>query len=202
MRKLCALIFPGFELLDLFGPLEMFGLLRGEFELSLIAEEPGPVRSNQGVCAHADESYLAAPAPDVLLIPGGKGTRTEVRNERLLAWIGETADRAEYVLTVCTGSALLAKTGQLDDRQATTNKLAFDWVASQGPKVHWQREARWVEDGRFITSSGVSAGMDMALGAIALMHGREVAEKVALWSEYHWNDDPTLDPFARRAGLV
>lgn len=102
----------------------------------------------------------------------------------------------------CTGSALLAKSGRLDGHKATTNKTAFDWVTSQGPEVLWQRKARWVEDGRFITSSGVSAGIDMALSAIALMHGTATAEEVAFWSEYEWHDDPRWDPFAERYGPV
>jgi len=103
-------------------------------------------------------------------------------------------------LSVCTGSALLAKAGVLDGRRATTNKAAFSWVADQGPRVAWVKEARWVEDGSFITSSGVSAGMDMALGAIALMHSQKTAEQVAQWCEYSWHQNKDYDPFAKLAG--
>lgn len=202
MRRIAALIFPGFELLDLFGPMEMFGLLGDKYELRLVAEAAGPIASNQTVSAHADSALPPTSDVDILFLPGGKGTRREVGNQQLLDWIGEAADQAEYVLTVCTGSALLAKTGRLDGLKATTNKLAFRWVTGQGPNVDWQPKARWVEDGRFLTSSGVSAGIDMALGAIAMMHGKETAEKVAFWSEYEWHDDPSWDPFAERHGLV
>lgn len=202
MRKIGALIFPGFELLDVFGPLEMFGLLPDKFQLELIAETPGPVPSNQQIKAHAERSLHDAAHLDILFVPGGAGTRREVSNTSLMHWIAERAEQAEFTLSVCTGSALLAKAGVLDGRRATTNKAAYSWVCAQGPNVGWVAEARWVEDGPFLTSSGVSAGMDMALGAIALMHGEAVADKVATWCEYGWHKDKTDDPFARIHGLV
>lgn len=202
MRSIGALLFPGFELLDLFGPMEMFGLLDSEFSLSLVSETGGAVASGQGISAFADRTFEEGIEYDILFVPGGRGTRREVGNARLLDWIAHASAQAEYTLSVCTGSALLAKAGVLDGRSATTNKAAFGWVAQQGPAVTWVREARWVEDGRFITSSGVSAGMDMALGAIALMHGVEAAEKVAGWAEYLWNRDRSHDPFAKAHGLV
>ncbi|SDR05376.1 DJ-1/PfpI family protein [Pseudovibrio sp. Tun.PSC04-5.I4] len=196
MRRIGALIFPGFELLDLFGPMEMFGVLGTKFELNLVAETVGLVSSHQGLLVHADKSTLDTARYDVLFVPGGAGTRREVKNSRLLGWIAEASANAEYTLSVCTGSALLAKAGVLDGRRATTNKAAFSWVESMGPNVHWQRKARWVEDGAFITSSGVSAGMDMALGAISIMHGVDTAEGVATYCEYCWQKDRTEDPFA------
>ena len=99
-------------------------------------------------------------------------------------------------------SALLAKAGLLDGLQATTNKAAFDWVAGQGPNVKWVKKARWVRDGAYFTSSGVSAGMDMSLAAIAHLLGKETAEQVAIWAEYDWHQDPDWDPFAAIHGLV
>jgi putative intracellular protease/amidase len=202
MRKIGVLIFPGFELLDVFGPLEMFGLLHKHFSLVLIAETAGPISSGQRVSAHADKALDESSDYDVLLVPGGAGTRKEITNLRMLDWIAKVSEKTELTLSVCTGSALLAKAGVLDGCRATTNKLAFNWVVEQGPKVDWARQARWVEDGKFMTSSGVSAGMDMALGAISVMHGRETAEKVATWSEYNWNKDRNWDPFAVIHGLV
>ncbi len=202
MRKIGALIFPGFELLDVFGPMQMFGLLADDFSLELVAETAGPVTSNQGLKAFAEKSLGDGGRYDVLFVPGGAGTRREVGNARLLDWITHCSNSAEFTLSVCTGSALLAKAGLLDNRRATTNKAAFSWVCEQGPHVDWIPQARWVEDGPFLTSSGVSAGMDMALGAIDLMHGKDVAEKVSKWCEYTWHKDKTNDPFARIHGLV
>jgi len=200
MRRIGALIFPGFELLDLYGPLEMFGMLGSDYALTLVAETHGPVRSGQGPSAFADCTIRDGVDYEILFVPGGMGTRREVENLGLLDWIARTSEQAEFSLSVCTGSALLAKAGVLDGRRATTNKMAFAWVVEQGPDVHWVHQARWVEDGKFITSSGVSAGMDMALGAIAAMHGTEIAEKVAWWSEYVWQKDRDWDPFANFPG--
>ncbi|MFT4961224.1 MAG: transcriptional regulator GlxA family with amidase domain [Paracoccaceae bacterium] len=202
MRRIGALIFPEFELLDVFGPMEMFGVLEQDYSLELVAEIAGPVASNQGLSAHATKTIDQGTDYDILFVPGGAGTRREVSNSKLLDWIGKASENAEFTLSVCTGSALLAKAGVLDNRRATTNKAAFAWVAEQGPNVDWVRQARWVEDGPFITSSGVSAGMDMALGAIATMHDIETAEKVAQWCEYSWHQDKTWDPFAAIHGLV
>lgn len=202
MRRFGALIFPGFELLDLFGPLEMFGLLKDDYDLQLVAQSPDPVASNQQVRADPDITTKCAGQFDVLFVPGGMGTRREVSNSALLEWIRTTSASAEYVLSVCTGSMLLASAGVLDGRRATTNKSAYTKIADQYPQVDWVKQARWVEDGKFITSSGVSAGIDMALGAIALMHDYATAEKVAVWSEYEWHKDKDWDPFAKTHGLV
>ena len=97
---------------------------------------------------------------------------------------------------MCTGSALLARTGRLDGRPATSNKIAWDWVVQQGPRVRWQRRARWVDDGDVLTSSGVSAGMDMALALIARLNGHDMAVAAARNMEYIWNEDALNDPFS------
>jgi transcriptional regulator GlxA family with amidase domain len=107
------------------------------------------------------------------------------------------------VSSVCTGAALLARAGLLDGRRATSNKLSFKWVTEQGPAVEWiLRQARWVEDGKFATSSGVSAGIDMTLALIAKLAGAESAERIAIRMEYEWHRDPSWDPFAKIHGLV
>ncbi|MEQ8657544.1 MAG: DJ-1/PfpI family protein [Hyphomicrobiales bacterium] len=201
MKQIGALIFPGFELLDLFGPLQMFGMLKDEFEIHLVAQTEGAVASNQGPLSLATQSFDSGLNYDIILVPGGAGTRKEVLNAALLAWIANASENAEHVLSVCTGSALLAKAGVLDRRSATTNKSAFVWVAGQGPNVNWQQKARWVEDGKFITASGVSAGMDMTLGALSRMLGEPTARDIERWCEYTWNDDPNEDPFAAYYGL-
>ncbi len=200
--KLGAVLFEEFELLDVFGPLEMFGLLRDRVEIVMLGQRAGAVRSNQGPRGWVDVVLAESPPVDVLLIPGGWGTRRGVEDPVLIQALKDHAESAAWVATVCTGTALLARTGLLDGRKATTNKLAFKWVMSQGPAVNWVPEARWVEDGKFFTASGVSAGMDMALGLIGKIFDRETALQVARWAEYTWNDDPTRDPFAKPAGLV
>jgi transcriptional regulator GlxA family with amidase domain len=129
-------------------------------------------------------------------VPGGIGTRREVENWKLLDFVRGHADQAELVMSVCTGAGLLARAGLLDGRRATTNKRVFNWPVSQGPHVNWIRQARWVEDGKFVTSSGVSAGIDMALAMIGQRYGTEIADKIAVEMEYEWHRDPHRDPFA------
>lgn len=194
--RVCVLLFPGFELLDVAGPVELLTLARGRFQTDLVAQKPGTVASAQGVELAAPFALEQCGEPDVLLVPGGAGTRREVGNEALLAWLRAAAARADLVASVCTGSALLAKAGLLDGRRATSNKIAFDWAAAQGPCVHWVRSARWVEDGKFFTSSGISAGMDLTLALIARLAGRETALEAARQAEYLWNEDRDRDPFA------
>ena len=201
-RRLGALLYPGFELLDTFGPLELFGHLSGMINLVTVAEQAGPVASAQQVRAVADHGFADAPKLDLLLIPGGIGTRAEVDNPALIDFLGARVPQTELTMTVCTGTALLARTGLLDGRRATTNKAVFQWVTEQGPKVEWVRAARWVEDGKYFTSSGVSAGMDMSLAVIAKLLGQEMADALALGAEYEWHRDANWDPFAKAHGLV
>jgi putative intracellular protease/amidase len=196
LKTVGTLLFPGFELLDVFGPLEMFGALRDDYSLEMVAETAGPVESRQGPKAIADVALAEAKSYDVLLIPGGRGTRREVENGTLIDWLRRHAEASSIVASVCTGAALLARTGLLDGRKATSNKASFGWVVSQGPNVLWQRRARWVVDGKYYTSSGVSAGIDMALALIATLSGPDKAQHVAAYAEYRWNDDPNDDPFA------
>ena len=201
-RTLGVVLFPGFELLDVFGPLEAFGNLPGAFRVVLVAEQAGPVASAQGPRAVADHGFADCPRLDVILVPGGIGTREQAGNPTLLTWLARRAADAEIVTSVCTGAALLACAGLLDGRRATTNKAFFQWVADQRPAVAWVRAARWVEDGKFVTSSGVSAGIDMALAVIAKTLGRDVSENVARMMEYEWHTDPDVDPFASVFGLA
>ena len=200
-RTLGVVLFEGFELLDVFGPLEMFGLAADHFEIRLISQTGGVVASCQGPKSVCDDSFQSAPAIDVLLVPGGIGTRREVNNPVLLNWLKERSQQAEFVASVCTGSALLAKAGVLDGLRATSNKLAFAWASSQSEKVQWQKQARWVEDGKVFSSSGVSAGIDMALAVIAKLVSQQAAEDAATFAEYSWQRDADCDPFASVAGV-
>jgi len=197
-----ALLFDGFELLDLFGPLEMFGLLEGRARLLMLAQAPGSVRSHQGPSCTADAPLAGDHSLDVLLVPGGMGTRREMTNAPLLAELRRQAETARFVASVCTGSILLASAGLLEGKRATSNKRVFKMVASRWAAVNWVAEARWVEDGKFFTSSGVSAGMDMALGLIARLFDWETSIEIANRAEYEWHQDKGWDPFARLNGLL
>jgi transcriptional regulator GlxA family with amidase domain len=199
-----VMLFEGFELLDVFGPLEAFGMLAnaGKCRVLTVAERAGAVTSAQGPKVIADFGFTESgfndcPPIDIILVPGGIGTRTEVTNHIALEWLIAHAQKAEIVASVCTGSAILAKAGLLDGRRATSNKRAFKWVKEQGPKVEWVHEARWVDDGKFSTSSGVSAGIDMALAIIARITDLKTAEEIAIAMEYEWHRDAGWDPFAK-----
>ena len=195
-RTVGGILYPGFELLDFYGPLEMFGCLGPEVRIVTVAERTGPVRSAQGPETVAEHSFADCPDLDLLLLPGGIGTLEQLKNEQLLAFLRARADAAELTLSVCSGSAILAKAGLLDGRRATSNKIFFDLARSQSDAVEWVEKARWVEDGPFVTSSGVSAGTDMALRVIERLYGRERAEAVARVTEYQWHTDADNDPFA------
>ncbi len=195
LRTLGAILYNDFELLDLYGPLEMFGSLGKDIRIITVAEKLGPVRSTQGPATLAEYDFSNCPPCDLLLLPGGIGTMPELDNPALLDFLRERGAHTDATMSVCSGSALLAKAGLLDGRKATSNKLFFNLAASQSDRVDWVEEARWVEDGPMVTSSGVSAGTDMALGVIAKLYGRERAEEIARMTEYEWQSDPHRDPF-------
>jgi transcriptional regulator GlxA family with amidase domain len=205
IRRVAVALFEGFTVLDVYGPVQAFASARIArpdsswlrlFEIVTVAEKAGPVRSGEGPTTHADFAFAAAPAYDVLLVPGGFGTRQAVSNAPLLLALTAASRRAVVTTTVCTGSALLARTGLMDGRPATSNKVAWDWVVQQGPRVRWRRRARWVDDGDLVTSSGVSAGIDMALSVVARFHGVEMARQSARFMEYVWREEADDDPFA------
>lgn len=191
------LLFDEFETLDVFGPVEILGRLPDIFKLNFISAKGGIVKSSQNVRVdtnlHKDESGIQK----ILLVPGGSGTREKINDDNFINLIENIGNQSEYILTVCTGSALLAKTGILNKKRATTNKRAFKWVMEQGKDVCWIKEARWVKDDNIYTSSGVSAGIDMALGFIEDLMGKEKSLELSQSIEYIWNEDSKYDPFSK-----
>ena len=188
------LLFPDFESLDVFGPAEILGSI-DKYHLRFISAHGGIVTSKQGVPILAealDEIDYSA----ILLIPGGFGVRPLINDAHFIAMVKFLASQAKYCLTVCTGSALLAKTGLLDSRRATSNKISFEWVQSINSNVDWIGNARWVIDGKYYSSSGVTAGMDMTLGFVSDIWGKDIAIKTANYMEYVWNSDKDKDLFA------
>lgn len=202
MKTLAALVFPGFETLDYFGPMEMLGGLGEQTEIITVAQTLDPVPSVHGQRIVPDRSISEGTDYDLLFVPGGDTALEAAKDAALLDWLRDSSASAERVMTVCTGSILLGLTGVLDGKRATTNKRDFLTTVPLAPKVDWVREARWVQDGKFYTSSGVSAGMDMALAVMADLFGMTLADRIALGCEYEWQKDPNRDPFAHLAGLV
>lgn len=202
MKKMAAFVFPGFQTLDMYGPMEMLGAMRADIQTIIVAETPDPVPSIHGQRLMVDQTIADGSDYDLLFIPGGDTALEAMKSQAVQDWIVATATRAELVMAVCTGTVLLASTGVMDGRKATTNKIDFTETIHLGPNVEWIAEARWVEDGKFFTSSGVSAGIDMSLAAIAHMYDKATAQELADGCEYEWHDDPSWDPFAKMAGRV
>ncbi|HBE78965.1 MAG TPA: dimethyladenosine transferase [Firmicutes bacterium] len=192
---LLVLLFNEFETLDAFGPVEVLGKLENIQTIRFISIKGGTVTSSQQVPVVTTE-VTSVKSEYILLVPGGAGVRYELNNPDLLNAIKRFSKDAKFILSVCTGSALLAKAGILDEKEATTNKRLYDWVTQQGTRVKWIKKARWVKADDIYTSSGVSAGIDMSLGFIADNFGIEKAEGIARTIEYVWNQSSGEDVFA------
>lgn len=202
MRTMAAVVFPGFQTLDYFGPIEMLAGFVDDIKLVTVGIDTSPVPSRHGQLIVPDCGIEEKDDYDILFIPGGDAAIGMAENAALTEWLSRASANAERVMCVCTGSILLGMTGALDGKKATTNKIDYLQTVPLAPKVHWVKQARWVQDGKFFTSSGVSAGMDMALGVAADLFGLEKAREMAEECEYAWQEDSGHDPFAARAGLV
>lgn len=198
-RTLGVVLYPGFDLLDVTGPLHAFGMLKNVFEQVLVGPEPGPVESAQGPALVADTGYEQAEPLHLLLVPGGTGSRRQLTDDIFRAWLAHRASEAEIVMSVSAGAALLAHAGVLDGLEATASTRGFAFAREQGPRARWVREARWVDAGRVITAAGVAAGIDMALHVITRLTAPDVGQNVARSLEYEWQADARRDPFAGSA---
>ena len=196
-------LFEGFEPLDVWGFTEAFTIARFlgrgyadgapyPFKVLFIAKELKAVRSDNGPQAMPDYDIVQARQEpfDVLMIPGGGGTRPLVSDQEVLDFLEFMDTRVGIMASVCTGAVMLAKLGLLDGKPATTNHEAFSWVAQMGPHVLWNNVSRWVDAGHYVTSAGVSAGTDMAFHLVSRLAGRAVAEVAARAAEYDWHRDP------------
>lgn len=190
-----VLLFSDFETLDAFGPVEVLGRIE-KCRLRFVSTNGGIVKSSQGV-AILTETLENVDFSGILLVPGGQGTRQLINDSSFIEKLSDIALKSQYCLTVCTGSALLAKTNLLNGRKVTSNKRAFEWVKSVNTDVKWISHARWVVDGKFYTSSGVSAGIDMALGFISDRFGIKKATELAQSIEYIWNSNKEDDLFVK-----
>lgn len=190
-----CILFENYETLDLFGPVEVLGIV-DDYRLRFFSQSGGIVNSRHGVPVMT-EDMGKADMKGIVLLPGAKDVSGPMNSDAFLARLRAMAEQAEYCLTVCTGSAILAKTGLLNGRRATSNKMAFAWVKETIPGVNWLPKARWTVDGKYYTSSGVSAGMDMALGFVADRLGVEQARRISTLIEYTWNADKDDDPFCQ-----
>jgi len=191
-KRVVILVFEDAEVLDVCGPFEVFSVAGRRhdlvpFDVSLVAEHPGPVALRNGFSVNPHWTIDHCPPADLLVIPGGFGTRREMNNPVLLEWVRQRAEAAELVLSVCTGSLLLGKVGLLDGLEVTTHFGAMDLLRQTAPRAHVRTGGRFWDNGKIITSAGVSAGLDMSLHVVARLLGDELAEEAADYMEYHWD---------------
>jgi transcriptional regulator GlxA family with amidase domain len=196
VKTIATILFDDFETLDVFGPIEVFGRLKQHFSPEFFSANGGIVTSSHNVRVVTQPLSDLQTESYILLIPGGMGTRALVKDPGFIQSLSRLAQKAEFILTVCTGSGLFSKTGLLDGRRATSNKRAFQWAQTESPKVQWVKRARWVKDGNIYTSSGVSAGIDMALGFVSDLLGRDLAKQQSNEIEYEWRENADWDPFS------
>jgi transcriptional regulator GlxA family with amidase domain len=157
-----------------------------------IATEKCPIHCYNGpkVMPDFDLDEAASQTFEVLMVPGGAGTFTLVKNQKVLDWLVLMDKKVNIMATVCTGAMMIATLGLLDGKPAATNHNAFDEVRKYGPAVLWDNVSRWVDAGHYVTSAGVSAGTDMAFYLVERLAGRTVAENAAKSAEYNWQRVP------------
>jgi len=187
VRTVAIVLWDGVELLDFAGPGEVFSAADG-FRVFTVARTTDPIVSQGFVSVNPRYSIESCPEPDIVLLPGG-GVQKVRGDEAMMEWIRTTSQKAELMLSVCTGAFLLADAGLLDDREATTYHGAIDDLARVAKKTKVHRDRRFVDNGPVVTSAGVSAGIDMALHVVARLKGLEVARKTAEYMEYRWTPD-------------
>ena len=198
-KRVGILIFPAVEVLDFCGPYEVFSVTRlnedrrreesSPFELLLVAQSGEPVLATGGLRVIPDVTLDTCPSLDILVVPGGWGTRKEISNQRLLTWISERAKQVETLTSVCTGAMLLGQAGLLDGRRATTHWRSLDQMRQSFPAVTVEDKLHVVEDGHVLTSAGISAGIDMALRVVARYFGDAVGRATSRHMEYPFPDD-------------
>ena len=204
-KRIGILLFNDVEVLDFCGPFEVFSVTRldaarrrqepSPFEVLLVAETLDPVTAAGGLRVLPMAALDACPALDILLVPGGMGTRKEMLNPVVLDFVRAQAARCELVASVCTGALVLAKAGLLDGLRATTHWQALDLLRELCPRTDVDASAQVVDQGKIMTSAGIAAGIDLALAVVRRCHGEAVARATVRHMEYPFPERP-----GRRAG--
>ena len=190
--RLAVLLFPGVQIIDYTGPWEVFGQAsvhnHPAFEIYSVAQSSGPITTAMGMSVNPKYTFADAPAPDVMLLPGGN-VPPQLENPAVMAWIRDSSHGAKVVFSVCNGAFFLAKAGLLDGVEATTFASLIPQLEKDAPKARIRRDRRFVDNGKVVTAAGLSSGIDGALHVIEKLFGRGHAEVVATNLEYHWQPD-------------
>lgn len=194
-RTVGIFLFDDVEVLDFAGPFEVFSVCgrRSQldpFHVFTVSERGQVVAARNGLMVTPTHSFATCPRLDIAIIPGGFGTRREMRNPVVLEWVAARSRTSEYTLSVCTGSLVLGSAGVLDGRHATTHHMAFPELRAAAPNATIHQDVRIVDNGTLLCSAGVSAGIDMSLHLVARLHGDDIARETARYMEYEgrWDD--------------
>ena len=193
MKNVAILIFDEVEVLDFCGPFEVFSVTgrRGDttpFNVYTVAESSRAVAARNNLSVNPAHTFSDCPRPDILLVPGGYGTRREMQNAVLTDWVKRSAESAELLLSVCTGALILAKARLLDGLSATTHHGAMQLLMEMAPETEVLQSERVVDNGKVILSAGISAGIDMSLYVVSRLLGEAQAEETARYMEYEWGN--------------
>lgn len=188
--NLAILLYDDAEVLDFCGPFEVFSVASNQcehptFNVFTVAKK-SPIAARNGLSVNPDHQLTDCPKPDILLVPGGIGSRREISDATMIRWIKQTATDAQLVLSVCTGALLLGKAGLLDGLEMTTHHVAYDLLRDIVADGTVREDCRFVDNGTIVTSAGIAAGIDMSLHVVARLLGSEVAAATAHHMEYPW----------------
>jgi transcriptional regulator GlxA family with amidase domain len=198
-RTVGILLFDDVEVLDFAGPFEVFSVAGRRdglelFRVVTVAESDRPISTRGGLSVNPAHTLNDCPGLDLLVVPGGFGTRREMRNEAVVAWVVARAAEAESVLSVCTGALILARGGLLDGMDVTTHHQAIELLREAAPGARVHPDRRILDNGPLVVAAGISAGIDASLHLVARMHGEAVARETARYMEYDWRRTGDLAP--------
>jgi len=191
MKTVALLLFPDVEVLDFAGPFEVFSVA-GEvrqpapFRVITVADGSAVVAAVGGLNVAPHFDLASAPQADVLILPGGKGSRRAMREPRILDWVAKQAANAEVVASVCTGALILGTLGLLDGLKATTHAGAIDELRAVSGKIDVRPAARFIDNGKYLTSGGITAGIDMSLYLLRRLSDQALVDLVVEEMEYDW----------------
>lgn len=182
-------LFDDIELLDFAGPYEVFSVTSELSDYTLfrvfsVSEDGEEIRTVNGLKVKPDFAFDNHPPIDILVIPGGVGTKKEMDKSAIVEWIRWNSDRAKMTVSVCSGARILARMGLLDGMEVTTHHEVFDDIRRIAPRATLNQKARFVDNGRILTAGGISAGIDVAFHIVRKLHGDEVADRTARYMEY------------------
>lgn len=200
MNNVGLFLFDDVELLGFAGPYEVFSVTSELSDYSLfrvfsVSEDGETIRTGNGLKVVPDFAFDNHPEIDILIIPGGVGTKKEMDKSAIVEWVRWNHDRAKMTVSVCSGARILARMGLLDGLEITTHHEVFDEVRRIAPSVRLNPTARFIDNGRILTAGGISAGIDASLHIIRKLHGEEIADRTARYMEYgDWRNLPEENP--------